>query len=106
MGTILMRIGAWLTRFIGLPAAIEMGKLIQLGALFTFLMAIFIAFTASVTGVLSGLVVGLPSDSYFRAGMSLLPPNIPVCMSAIATAHVAAFTYSIKMRFGYLLKRS
>nr|WP_278991110.1 DUF5455 family protein [Plesiomonas shigelloides] len=106
MPTILARIGAWLTRFIGLPAALEIGKLTQIGMLFTFLLGIFLAFVATITGQLNGLAVSLPADSNLRAGMSLLPSNIPVCMSAIATAHVAAFTYSIKMKFGKLLKRS
>lgn len=68
----------------------------------SFLMITFIGFFAAfafvITSLLNAIQPSLPSNSFVAAGFSLIPDYAPIMLSAMWSAHVAVFTYKIKVK--------
>ncbi|EGR0569094.1 DUF5455 family protein [Vibrio parahaemolyticus] len=96
MSSLFARIGQWLAGLIGIQVFSVTNKFVFLGLLISMYLALYIAFMASVVGVVSFIPVQ-PTGNV-AAGLALLPGNIGQCMSAIATTHIISHVFIMKSK--------
>ncbi len=90
------RLGGWLTGLVGFQVFNTTNKFIFLGILITMYLSLYLAFMATVSGIVT--FVPVQPTGNVAAGLALLPGNIGQCMSAIGAAHVVAHVFMMKMK--------